>query len=239
MHAKSGLRVFLKWKIYRPDSVIADVIMLTEMIKFSLKTTFFMFIAMSLALCAWQINTLHEQLSKDSKRLEYLESRRRIVDLTLQLVSSFDMSEQSEVEEFNQVRWMLGKIPQSRLIADDSETRELFRKLLFQTQVELHEIDSSNQLELLSMHWDSHSVPGTVTTVLAVFKNGRFVDRIVRDESTRIEGSHDIIVVDFNRDGNVDVGIDIQNGCWGPGDTRVEYEISDSGFTPMEGSDAG
>ena len=30
MHAKSGLRVFLKWKIYRPDSVIAAVIPLTE-----------------------------------------------------------------------------------------------------------------------------------------------------------------------------------------------------------------
>ena len=28
MHAKSGLRVVLKWKIYRPDSVIADVIRL-------------------------------------------------------------------------------------------------------------------------------------------------------------------------------------------------------------------
>ena len=26
MHAKSGLRVVLKWKIYRPDSVITDVI---------------------------------------------------------------------------------------------------------------------------------------------------------------------------------------------------------------------
>ena len=28
MHAKSGLRVFLEWKIYRPDSVIATVIRL-------------------------------------------------------------------------------------------------------------------------------------------------------------------------------------------------------------------
>ena len=28
MHAKSGLRVVLKWKIYRPDSVIVDVITL-------------------------------------------------------------------------------------------------------------------------------------------------------------------------------------------------------------------
>jgi hypothetical protein len=26
MHAKSGLRVVLKWKIFRPDSVIAAVI---------------------------------------------------------------------------------------------------------------------------------------------------------------------------------------------------------------------
>ena len=28
MHAKSGLRVVLEWKIYRPDSVIAAVIRL-------------------------------------------------------------------------------------------------------------------------------------------------------------------------------------------------------------------
>ena len=30
MHAKSGLRVVLKWKIYRPDSVIAAVIRLKQ-----------------------------------------------------------------------------------------------------------------------------------------------------------------------------------------------------------------
>ena len=28
MHAKSGLRVVLEWKVYRPDSVIAAVIRL-------------------------------------------------------------------------------------------------------------------------------------------------------------------------------------------------------------------
>ena len=32
MHAKSGLRVVLKWKIYRPDSVIAAVITLIFLI---------------------------------------------------------------------------------------------------------------------------------------------------------------------------------------------------------------
>ena len=38
MHAKSGLRVVLKWKIYRPDSVIAAVIPLkrTDMKNFAL-----------------------------------------------------------------------------------------------------------------------------------------------------------------------------------------------------------
>ena len=30
MHAKSGLRVVLKWEIYRPDSVIANVIRLSH-----------------------------------------------------------------------------------------------------------------------------------------------------------------------------------------------------------------
>ena len=36
MHAKSGLRVVLEWEIYRPDSVIADVIRLNR--EFSGKT---------------------------------------------------------------------------------------------------------------------------------------------------------------------------------------------------------
>ena len=31
MHAKSGLRVVLEWEIYRPDSVIADVIRLERL----------------------------------------------------------------------------------------------------------------------------------------------------------------------------------------------------------------
>ena len=31
MHAKSGLRVVLKWKIFRPDSVIAAVMPLGQM----------------------------------------------------------------------------------------------------------------------------------------------------------------------------------------------------------------
>ena len=32
MHAKSGLRVVLEWKIYRPDSVIAAVITLKRVV---------------------------------------------------------------------------------------------------------------------------------------------------------------------------------------------------------------
>ena len=36
MHAKSGLRVVLEWKIYRPDSVIADVIPLEDSAKSTL-----------------------------------------------------------------------------------------------------------------------------------------------------------------------------------------------------------
>ena len=32
MHAKAGLRVVLKWKIYRPDSVIAAVIPLKDLL---------------------------------------------------------------------------------------------------------------------------------------------------------------------------------------------------------------
>ena len=39
MHAKSGLRVVLKWKLFRPDSVIADVIRLLPTVTRSLEYT--------------------------------------------------------------------------------------------------------------------------------------------------------------------------------------------------------
>ena len=50
MHAKSGLRVVLKWKIYRPDSVIADVIPLKQMPNFSIRSLMFLFVYF--AICA-------------------------------------------------------------------------------------------------------------------------------------------------------------------------------------------
>ena len=54
MHAKSGLRVFLKWKITRPDSVIADVIplgiLLFAPIVLPVQITFFVMIALVIGL---------------------------------------------------------------------------------------------------------------------------------------------------------------------------------------------
>ena len=47
MHAKSGLRVVLKWKIFRPDSVIADVIQ--PMPKYSIKTLLILMSVFALA----------------------------------------------------------------------------------------------------------------------------------------------------------------------------------------------
>ena len=47
MHAKSGLRVFLKWKIFRPDSVIADVIRLMQ---FSTRTLMALVLGASICL---------------------------------------------------------------------------------------------------------------------------------------------------------------------------------------------
>ena len=54
MHAKSGLRVVLKWKIYRPDSVIIAVIPLESM-KFSLKQLLAVItlVGVALALTPW------------------------------------------------------------------------------------------------------------------------------------------------------------------------------------------
>ena len=56
MHAKSGLRVVLEWKIYRPDSVIAVVIWLNRCDLES--STFLLFSQLLRSDCFGLINTL-------------------------------------------------------------------------------------------------------------------------------------------------------------------------------------
>ena len=58
MHAKSGLRVFLKWKIYRPDSVIAAVIPLNQM-KYRIQTLFLLLLAVAICVTVWQRYDAH------------------------------------------------------------------------------------------------------------------------------------------------------------------------------------
>lgn len=83
MHAKPGLRVALKWKIFRPDSVFAAVITLnslqkpyTHMIKFSLKTILAI-VAFSALLSAMV-----------ASQLWFGESRLRFADASDRLVGS-------------------------------------------------------------------------------------------------------------------------------------------------------
>ena len=150
----------------------------------------------------------------------------------MQLLLSFDLTNESEQDQFEKVLWMLGELPPTlpeQAPGQSDISRQL--SLLLRTKAELHKIDENGELELLSMQWNSLSVPGGIATVLAVFKNGKFVDRIVREKSTRLENSHELSVTDLDRDGVPDIALDIENGCWGPGDKRVEYRIDDSGFS--------
>ena len=73
MHAKSGLRVFLKWKVYRPDSVIAAVIPLTFPNRSALKMTSSNPSTLTSRVAAVQFKMLHIQfrvlkIGEDQKR---------------------------------------------------------------------------------------------------------------------------------------------------------------------------
>ena len=66
MHAKSGLRVLLEWKINRPDSVITAVITLRVTLTYSIRTTGLTFVVaallLSLFLSTRQVRTLEKRL---------------------------------------------------------------------------------------------------------------------------------------------------------------------------------
>ena len=64
MHAKSGLRVVLKWKIHRPDSVIADVIRLPMALRIRYSMHHLLFAVLVCAIAFWWLD-LGGQWSRD------------------------------------------------------------------------------------------------------------------------------------------------------------------------------
>ena len=80
------------------------------------------------------------------------------------------------------------------------------------------------------MNYNTHSIPGGVTTVLALFQDGKLIDSKIRDKSTRREASHEIRIVDVNSDGKLDVLIEIEPGMLQNPVPSVAFEISDTGL---------
>ena len=192
--------------------------------------------AICVILCAWQISVCRGLLEEKSKRLAYLESRRRLTDLSIELLTSFDNSNKQDREDFLVVQWLLNILPASPRPGTSPQDDENILAASFATQFQLVAFGEDKEFELLTLNYNSLRVPGSGGTALVLFQRGKVVDRVVRYASTRDESSRDISIADINSDGKPDVTIDILPGIWydQSGNLRATYKTTDTGFSRVE-----
>ena len=166
-------------------------------------------------------------LVKIEARNELLETRQKVYTRAMQLLRSYNTEDLEESELHHQLLWMIHEIPP----IPETLSIELPAPWFWGTKTELASIESdSGRLELLVMNYNTHSIPGGVTTVLALFQDGKLIDSKIRDKSTRCEASHEIRIVDVNSDGKLDVLIEIEPGMLQNPVPSVAFEISDTGL---------
>ena len=192
--------------------------------------------AICVVLCAWQISVCRGLLEKKSERLAYLESRRRLTDLSIELLTSFDNSNKQDREDFQQAQWLLKNLPASPRPGTSPQDGENILKRLFATQFQLVAFGEDEEFELLTLNYNPSTQPGSVGSILVLFQRGKVVDRVVRCGSARDEISHDISITDINSDGKPDVTIDISPTIWHvqPGNFRATYQTTVKGFSCVE-----
>ena len=198
--------------------------------------------AICVVLCAWQISVCRGLLEKKSERLAYLESRRRLTDLSIELLTSFDNSNKQDREDFQQAQWLLKNLPASPRPGTSPQDGENILKRLFATQFQLVAFGEDEEFELLTLNYNPPTLPGpstqpgSVGSILVLFQRGKVVDRVVRCGSARDEISHDISITDINSDEKPDVTIDISPGIWHeqPDNFRATYQTTDKGFSRVE-----
>ena len=192
--------------------------------------------AICVVLCAWQISVCRGLLEKKSERLAYLESRRRLTDLSIELLTSFDNSNKQDREDFLVVQWLLNILPASPRPGTSPQDDENILAASFATQFQLVAFGEDEEFELLTLNYNSLRVPGSGGTALVLFQRGKVVDRVVRCGCARDEISHDISITDINSDEKPDVTIDISPGIWHeqPGNFRATYQTTDKGFSRVE-----
>lgn len=87
---------------------------------------------------------------------------------------------------------------------------------------------------VIVLHEPGFSIPGEVSTVVALIDKNRVVDLIQREESTEIE-SHDVRLEDANQDGELDVVIDGERGMRSQSQSlKLAYSITAKGFRQIE-----
>ena len=160
--------------------------------------------------------------------MKCLKLGKKTFDLAMQLLANIDPDDS---EKHDRVLLLIKQIPP---LPEDSEATD-FEGWLFTTEAQLFTIDNeSGGFELLWLHRDSLVRPGSITTVLGLFRNGKYIDCVSRTSSSRATSGHTFRLADANGDGRLDALIEIA-GLWEEASRSVVYDLTDSGFTLLSG----
>ena len=181
------------------------------------------------AVCFSGVNQYRQslRLNEQSERIVALENTSRIQCRISQLLATLDPDDSIDADTQKLVSWILKSVPDNTMEPDRAEAMAIFG-----TAPQLSDVDGNpGGLEMLALHYNSHTIPGSVGTVIALFDDSKFVDVTTRQGGTRSE-SHDVRFADANNDGMMDAVIDIQPGFWRAGapDESIVYIANEFGL---------
>ena len=204
--------------------------------KFSITSLLLIIAIIAVAICGHQMRQQAVAFEATRNRLKLTSDRQNVYHRALLLLAGLNDNDPESENANKRIRWLIDELHSPP--APDSPNPELIEHLwIFGTRADVHSISTEDkQYEVLSLHYDSMSIPGGIYTALALFEENELIDYIAHESSTRIENSHEIGLTDSNSDGVSDIEIKIEPGIWRMNQpaTALVYDVSNGQLTEIE-----
>ena len=204
---------------------------MSHQMRYSINTLAFAVAVSAIALSLWRQHRLRKTVDGLENRLMHVERVSKTHTRLTQVFDSLDTENSDDLEIFRHIQRLL---PCDQLAPTLPLSPELVTLLeSIGHYAKFHNVDAdSNELEIMVLHHDSLSTPGSVTSVVALFRDKHLIDKFSHCSNTRLE-HHAIELSDVNGDGMVDVNVCCTPGTWGHEGAKrtLNYLVTQQGFT--------